>query len=343
LDATRLVCAASMKRKRKSSSKGAEDETEKEVEAQGEEEEEEDEGNQANNDEDPKDEELDVEFEFFEPCEEDFHSVKDLLKAGTWEFVDVNFSELADSISGLGNIGSIIKSDAGGADGKTDDDRTPCGLLTALNFRQFSNVSWPKVVADALIKKAEKHADAKTIRSLQELVQPSSGTEVGLLVSERFANLPPELVPALHKSLLEDIVWSCKTPDCPKEERKFYQFTHFVGVVRCYGHSSSSSGSAAGEPPVAKKKLGKKKRKVLQSQASADSGEGIDINKVVYAQPEFEKYVEKASFSFSFPFSSNNGKKLAGGNAGMRLPEMRMVFGITRKAFDELVKELCLE
>merc|ERR1712228_1134121 len=114
----------------------------------------------------------------------------------------------------------------------------------------------------------------------------------GLLLSERFMNLPHEMVVAMHRSILEGIEWSCTTPECPPEERPFYGFTHFIGVVRCFGADpAASSASSSGV-------AGKKKKKKHSAQTADAGGDGAQL---VFQQVEDEFYVKKASFSFSFP------------------------------------------
>lgn len=243
----------------------------------------------------------------------------DLLKNGTWEFVDLNFAELTDSVVGQGNIGTLIKSEAdAGSSGAADDkENTMCGMLTVLNLRQFAHLSWPKAIGDALLEKARKHADDEAQRKLKGLLDASKkkGSEVGLMLSERFVNLPPQLVPTLHKALSEDIAWSCTTPECPLDERPFYEFENFIGVVRCF-HA----------PPT--------------SEASAGS-EGI--GGLTFPRPEDEAYLKKASFFFSFPVvhdSSKEGGVAKVPKAQKRGQERRAVFGISRKAFEQVVKQL---
>lgn len=279
---------------------------------------------------------LDLEFDFRDPCEEDYHTVSELLKSGTWEFVEPNFSELTDSMVGQGNIGTLIKAHAEG-----DDDtelESTCGIYTTLNLRQFAHLSWPRDIGNALIAKAKKHADAKVVEKLQSLLHSHAGTEVGLLFHERFMNMPLELVPPLHQALLDDIKWSCTTPDCPEDERPFYRFTHFVGVTRCYGGAqaaaalgeASSSTQVVGKPAVGKRK---KCRGRAQSREDGQNAAGLN-----FAQDEDEFYVRKAEFSFTFPVVVKKGKE--GPTVRGRGQEQRMVFGITRRAFEEAVANI---
>ena len=163
-------------------------------------------------------EEFQVEFQFFDPEEDDFHSVRDLLCGGTLGFADLDFSGLANSIVDQVNIGTMVKS---GAEEATDakaakagdedeDEVTLCGMLTILNLRQFRDEAWCKSLLGLLESKAKE----------KQFLNWTKGevNQVGLVISERFVNLPLELIPAMHNVILEDIQWSCTTEYCPAEE-----------------------------------------------------------------------------------------------------------------------------
>ncbi|CAK9003061.1 unnamed protein product [Durusdinium trenchii] len=172
-----------------------------------------------------------VEFQFFDPEEEDFHSVRDLLCSGTLGFAELDFSGLANSIVDQVNIGTMVKSgnpdEARSGVDQEDEDVTLCGMLTILNLQQFANTTWCKSLATLLESKA------KSEKQLLQYTRCSGQDQVGLILSERFVNLPLEVIPAMHSAILEDIKWSCTTEYCPPEERPFYFFTHFLCLARC--------------------------------------------------------------------------------------------------------------
>lgn len=178
---------------------------------------------------------FEVEFEFFDPEEDDFHSVRDLLCSGTFGSLDLDFSSLANTIVDQVNIGTMVKSGVQAAQEapEEEDDVTLCGMLTILNLRQFAEAAWCKKLVAILESKV------KLEKEMLRFIHPSGKDQVGLIIAERFVNLPLEVIPAMHNVILEDISWSCSTEYCPPEERPFYFFTHFLCLARCHLVSSS--------------------------------------------------------------------------------------------------------
>ena len=161
----------------------------------------------------PKNQTFEVEFQFFDPEEDDFHGVRDLLCSGTLGFCGtLDFSGLANSIVGQVNIGTMVKSGPEEATANPDEDVTLCGMLTILNVRQFAEETWCKNLSALLESKA------KSEKQILQYTRPSGTNQVGLIVFERFVNLPLEVIPAMHNAILEDIQWSCTTEYCPPEE-----------------------------------------------------------------------------------------------------------------------------
>ncbi|CAE7221868.1 bcp1 [Symbiodinium microadriaticum] len=271
-----------------------------------------------------------VDFEFYDPEESDFHSVRELLCTGVLRSADLDFSGLADSIVEQVNIGTTVKSggeeegseksEDEGAGEDEDEDAALCGFLTCLNLHQFSEKDWRKGLVSLLETKAQS-AGIGVSEKLKKFV--SADTQPGLLVSERFVNLPLELVPMLHKAVLEDIRWSQSTEHCPSEERPFYFFTHFLLLARCH---------------------------------AAETGSPVDGRTVAFARPEDEAFARTASLAFSFPLGK--GQKAGGDGRGGRGPKKRRrpaqgsgvdaaapservaVLGFTRAAYEKAVAGL---
>lgn len=85
----------------------------------------------------------------------------------------------------------------------------------------------------------------QTIPSLPSLLDNSSpSTQIGLILTERFINMPHEIVPPMYTMLLEEITWAI-------QESEPYNFTHYLVLSKCYSEIASSL--PADEAPRGKK------------------------------------------------------------------------------------------
>lgn len=191
--------------------------------------------------------EVALDFDLTNPSEEDFHGVKQLLQGD-------GQSQLADLIVNQGNIGTLVKAD--------NDDQHVCALATLLNPRQYDLAS----VTKHMLQKARKAGDA--CHEQLKAVLGKKKHQIGVLFSERVPNVPPDVFGPLHRNLLEDVEWSCTTPECPEDERPYYFFTHVVGL-------------ADFSVPKAKK-------------GAASAAERV------YARPEERHLVDAATLEFAF-------------------------------------------
>ncbi|OQS07387.1 BCCIP family protein [Thraustotheca clavata] len=158
---------------------------------------------------------VEVDFVFTDPCEANFHSVKQHLV----QFLPaskLDTSNLANLIVGQVAVGSMVC-----AEGETD----VFGLITALNLKRYgAEPSIQQIVS--LV--SSKCPDA----SRQRFEQILANHNVGLVVSRRLINLPYQLVPHLHSALQQDIDWAIENEQNPgiKESYKFEYFLFLAGV-----------------------------------------------------------------------------------------------------------------
>ena len=96
-------------------------------------------------------ESLNVEFEFFDPAEKDFHGLK-LLFSQLWEKNSVDLSSLADLVIRLGSLGSCIKVDG-------NDD--PYAVLALINLAEHKNEQCVKQIVGYLLDRVPKSERAK--------------------------------------------------------------------------------------------------------------------------------------------------------------------------------------
>ncbi|KAH0541292.1 Mss4p nuclear export [Glutinoglossum americanum] len=165
------------------------------------------------------DDTVNVDFEWFDPQpEHDFHGLKTLLR----QLLDVDaqlfdLSALADLILSQQLLGSTVK-----VEGNESD---PYAFLTVLNLHEHREKQVIKDLTKYLVQKSSTNSTLSDI--LQTILSLDSGLEIGLILTERVINIPPEVVPPMYTMLLEEIQWAL-------EEKEPYKFSHYLIVSRAY-------------------------------------------------------------------------------------------------------------
>ncbi|CAI0413071.1 unnamed protein product [Linum tenue] len=247
-----------------------------------------------------------ADFAFFDPKPDDFHGVKTLVQT----FLDNeewNLSGFVDLILEQTTVGTVVKLE-------DEDDDGLFSVVTALNlgrykasdiYMQLALELVPLLIrrlfcrsyCDSLNRDDVVNSmgswlwqDHKCMKELEEyilsvchesnlveqlrLLFSKRARDVGLLVSQRVVNLPPQLLPPLYDALFDEVSWAVE--DEPTEElRNSFRFKTYLIVTKIYKH---------------KKANGKLEKK-------ADNEE----EPVIYVKAEDELFHELSSWSFSFP------------------------------------------
>lgn len=209
---------------------------------------------------------VNVDFEWFNFTEIDFHGTKSLLR----QLLDVDsqlfdVSGLADIILAQSTIGSTVK-----VDGKETD---PYAMLTALNLHELRE---KKPVADLIQYIGDKAKGIEALSPLPELL--SSGKHVGLVLSERLINMPSEISPPMYNLLIDEI-------EAAVEDKEPYEFSHYLVLSKVY-HEVESTLDVLDERK-------KKKGKVAEPA-------------VFYFHPEDEVLAKHAVASGSYEFTKHS-------------------------------------
>lgn len=165
---------------------------------------------------------VDVEFEWFNfDPEIDFHGIKALLR----QLFDVdanlfNMSALADLVLSQPTIGSTVK-----VDGKETD---PYAMLTALNTHVHRETEPMNDILKYLVEKAQTN---DSLAAIPELI--NAGKHVGLVFSERFINMPPEIGPPLYSMLIDEV-------EAAVEDKEPYEFSHYLILSKTYQEVEST-------------------------------------------------------------------------------------------------------
>ncbi|KAI9796845.1 MAG: Mss4p nuclear export [Candelina submexicana] len=180
---------------------------------------------------------LNVEFEWFDPQPQDFHGLKTLLR----QLFDVDaqlfdLSALTDLILSQPLLGSTVK-----VDGNETD---PYAFLTVLNLQEHRDKPVVKQLSNYLMQQCTK---SPALAQLSDLLAPSSESQVGLILTERLINIPPEVVPPMYNLLFEEIAWAL-------EDKEPYTFSHYLIVSKTYTEVESSLDQEDSRPQKRSKK-----------------------------------------------------------------------------------------
>ncbi|CAI9113309.1 OLC1v1013885C1 [Oldenlandia corymbosa var. corymbosa] len=192
-----------------------------------------------------------ADFAFFDPKPKDFHGVKVLLQT----YLDNKLWDLSgfvDLILEQPSVGTVIQVEG-------DEDEGIYAVVSALNLGRYKDQKCMLELREYLVKACKEDVPTNLKSLLGERAH-----EVGLLVSQRVVNLPPQLLPPLYDALFDEVSWA--TEDEPTEElRKSFQFKTYLMISKIYKHKNAD------------KKIGKN---------------GNVEEAIIYAKPEDEIFHE---------------------------------------------------
>jgi len=264
-----------------------------------------------------KTEEINVDFEFYDPKPIDFLGLKMLLN--TWlDGLEFDCSGLCDALITQSTVGTVLK---------TEEAGDPIGVLSCLDARRGSkkkkeNEGNEKDDKDRddkrhlpalaqlrsyLVSCAPTPADAEKVKAAFAAgVGNKQQRHTGVIVSERLLNVPPAVARPLHEALFDEIEWA--TEDEPTQELKdSFKFGQYLVFSRVYlddgraGGEEDDDESEEEDEEDEKKKNKKKAKKAAAAAAPAAAAAAPSTSPVVvFARPEDQFFSESASWSFVF-------------------------------------------
>lgn len=117
-----------------------------------------------------------VDFEFQDPKEIDFHGLKALL-GNYLDGAEFSSSELCDAIIKQNTVGTVIKTQGAG------DELDPIAVMTVMNLHQKKDTAFIKEISAFLKEKCPKDLKDQLSTVLAE-------KSVGLVINERVINIP---------------------------------------------------------------------------------------------------------------------------------------------------------
>ncbi len=255
---------------------------------------------------------VEVTFDFYDPVETDKQPVAIFLsdlcasvrpKAGDEKGVLDHYA-LAKTICAQTRVGTVIK---------ISDDAQAIGFITVLAVQEHRELLAP--LAECLRK---TDAPASMLRSFVEPKEGEPvGSRVGLILTGRVVNLPPQLTPKMFEALLSEVEWA--TEDEPTaEQRKAFDLHWYLYITDVYPAGGSGPVEKKKKPP---KKKSRRKQPATETAATKDKEEQIAFTRI-----EDEILLNAATYTVSWkiPGEEAGSEGLVRRKMGMFIKKARM-------------------
>uniref|UniRef100_A0A2K5QWS1 BRCA2 and CDKN1A interacting protein n=1 Tax=Cebus imitator TaxID=2715852 RepID=A0A2K5QWS1_CEBIM len=183
---------------------------EEEDEVEDEDEDDDDSDEEEDEDDEVVDEEVNIEFEAYSISDNDHDGIKKLLQQ-LFLKAPVNTAELTDLLIQQNHIGSVIKQTDVSEDSDDDVDEDEIfGFISLLNLTERKGTQCAEQIKELILSFCEKNCEKSMVEQLDKLLNDTT-KPVGLLLSERFINVPPQIALPMYQQLQKEVVEAHKT------------------------------------------------------------------------------------------------------------------------------------
>ncbi|XP_063228591.1 protein BCCIP homolog [Bacillus rossius redtenbacheri] len=234
-------------------------------------------------------EEIQVDFEGRNPVDSDFHGIKQLLKQ-LFLKAHVNLSELTDLIIAQNYVGSVVKQSDLEEEGSDDEDEDDSGvndvfgITTVVNLTDKQNTESVQQLRALLAELSGEHATDQ-VNSLVRSLLGDDSRPVGLLLNERFVNIPAQIAVPLLESLSKEISRAC-------QKKMPFDLSYLILICKLYKVEGGSQG----------------RRNRNRNKKQQDTSE----QEVVWLNPEEALFDEVADCKFEFCVKGESDTGLGG-------------------------------
>ncbi|KAH9615903.1 hypothetical protein KSS87_023247 [Heliosperma pusillum] len=162
----------------------------------------------SSSEEESLEEVVQADFAFFDPKPDNFHGVKTLLP----NYLDDkqwDLSGFVDIIIAQTTVGSVVRIE-------DDEDEGLFAFLTVLNLWRYKDHKCITELKDYLLNVCPEEGPVGKLKTLL-----GDETEhVGLIVSQRVTNLPPQLLPPLYDALFDEITWATEDEKIARNKKR---------------------------------------------------------------------------------------------------------------------------
>ncbi|ETN57824.1 BRCA2 and CDKN1A-interacting protein [Anopheles darlingi] len=188
------------------------------------------------------DEGITVDFEGRNPIDPDLDGIKQML-GQLFVKAHIDLGELASAIIGQNYVGSVLKQSYNDEEDDDDEDMDmddPCqvvfGVTTVINMRNKQDLNSIRQLQKMIFEKAEKYATELVIQQFREALESGNKT-TGLLINERFINIPAAVSVPMCENLLNEME-RARTKGMP------YSFDYYLMFVKYYQQAASGDKPA---------------------------------------------------------------------------------------------------
>ena len=227
--------------------------------------------------------EIQVDFEGRNPLDPDYHGIKTLLKQ-LFLKAHIDLGGLTDLIISQNYVGSVVKQseDLEISDDEESDINDVFGITTVINLSNGQNYLCVQQLRDLLRQMANEHATDATNTMIKHVLENDSEA-LGLLINERFVNIPAQIsVP-----LLENLVSEIKRANSRKMP---FNFSYYILICKLY----------------------KTQDKKIQKRLKNKKKDNVEEPIIIWSNPEEEIFAEEATVSFEFSVEKDSDSGLCG-------------------------------
>ncbi|XP_018327331.1 protein BCCIP homolog [Agrilus planipennis] len=172
--------------------------------------------------------EIQADFEGRNPEYEDFHGIKQLLHQ-LFLKAHIDLGALTELILNQKGVGSVLKQSFDDYDDEDDEDLVDesevFGISTIVNLSAKSNSSVVQELFSYLKDLASQYLKGNDLDRVKDIL--SGSLKVGLLLNERFINIPPKVADPLLSSLEKELKSVSKKDSS-------YNFDYLIAVCKTY-------------------------------------------------------------------------------------------------------------
>ncbi|KAI8981108.1 p21-C-terminal region-binding protein-domain-containing protein [Pilobolus umbonatus] len=234
---------------------------------------------------------VDVDFDFYNPDDIDYHALKKLLtQLFSSDAELINLGDIADILIEENQVGTTVKVD----DQKSD----PYAILSVINLN---------------VQKCPRKNE-KLYHAVQDIFSLSPEKPIGWIISERFINMPVEIMPPMYAMLQEEMKKAV-------EQNEPYTFEWYMFISKTYKEVMST----------------------VDNGEEDDTGKDMSTNETFYFQSEDEIIAKYAQYQFDFKFTNNEKEQAADSRRAFSdfgiAPSRKLLF-VHRSKFDDLINEI---